>query len=380
MSTPEELARLITIHLRDFQENEPNWTVAHSVVAGRGVFATRDIAIGEFIFRERPLVVGPTARKGSVLNTCVCCHKLLAVKDFLCKHKCMLPVCDACADSALHREECALFQRWQPVELSKLAEICKVKNGELPLINPFSLRILTAVRVFFLQPEQRALVDAMQANADRSYRQEIIKAAQSFRQFPKTDKTFMDNLFRFVGVLNTNAFEAPCHVGEHDSLVRGLFPLTAIMNHECTPNASHYFDNAKLAIVRAARHIPKGTEITTTYTKILWSNPTRCIFLKMTKHFICDCQRCNDKTVSGEMWSWWWLVSGVRYVVVGIGWLLVKVRDLTWHTRIAVAWLLLLLLQFLTLTLAMRLMRFICVTAATAAKAAKASVRPCMCA
>ncbi|XP_054088498.1 SET domain-containing protein SmydA-8 isoform X1 [Zeugodacus cucurbitae] len=303
MSTPEELARLVAIHLRDLQESEPNWTVAHSDVAGRGVFATRDIAAGELLFRECPLVVGPTARKGSILNTCVCCHKLLAVKDFLCKNKCMLPVCDACADSALHHEECALFQRWQPVELSKLAEMCTDKSAGPPLVNPYSLRILTAVRVFFLKPDQRALVDAMQANAERGYRQEIIKAAQSFRKFPTTDKSFMDNLFRIVGVLNTNAFEAPCRIGEHETLLRGLFPLTAIMNHECTPNASHYFDNGQLAVVRAARHIPKGAEITTTYTKILWSNPTRGIFLKMTKHFVCECTRCNDNTENGTYLS-----------------------------------------------------------------------------
>jgi len=70
------------------------------------------------------------------------------------------------------------------------------------------------------------------------------------------------------------------------------------MNHECTPNASHYFENGRLAVVRAARDIPKGGEITTTYTKILWGNLTRNIFLKMTKHFACDCVRCHDNTVS----------------------------------------------------------------------------------
>ncbi|XP_004529471.1 protein msta isoform X1 [Ceratitis capitata] len=303
MATPDELARLVAIHLRDLQDSEPNWTVAHSDVAGRGVFATRDIAAGELLFRECPLVVGPTARKGSILNTCVCCHKLLAVKDFLCKHNCMLPVCDACADTVEHREECELFQRWQPVELSQLAQMCADKNSDPPLVNPYSLRILTAVRVFFLKPDQRALVNAMQANAERGYRQEIIKAAQSFRKFPTTDKSFMDNLFRIVGVLNTNAFEAPCRIGEHETLLRGLFPLTAIMNHECTPNASHYFDNGHLAVVRAARPIPKGAEITTTYTKILWSNLTRGIFLKMTKHFICECARCNDNTENGTYLS-----------------------------------------------------------------------------
>ncbi|XP_017871250.1 PREDICTED: protein msta [Drosophila arizonae] len=302
-TTPDQLARLIDVHLGELREVLPNWTLAPSPVAGRGVFATRDIAAGELIFRERALVVGPTARKGSQLNTCVCCHRLLGAKQFLCPHRCTLPVCGECADSEAHHNECAHFQRWQPKDLS---EECKelLPTGEpVDVVNPLSLRILTAVRVFYLSKEQRALVDAMQANAERGYRQEIIKAAQCFRKFPTTDKPFMDQLFRVVGVLNTNAFEAPCRVDGHESLLRGLFPLTAIMNHECTPNASHYFENGRLAVVRAARDIPKGGEITTTYTKILWSNLTRGIFLKMTKYFVCNCDRCNDNSENGTYLS-----------------------------------------------------------------------------
>lgn len=321
MATPAELARLVDQHLSDLRDPEPNWTIGPSPMAGRGIFATRDIQQGEIIFRERALVVGPTARKGSILNTCVCCHKLLAVKDFLCKNKCTLPICDKCSDSEQHRNECELFRRWQPKDLqksttgnhstekdsSKKDADAKTQQDEKHKetededccpVNAMSLRILTAVRVFFLQPDQIALVKAMQANDDKCYRGEIIKAAQCFRNFPTTDKPYMDMLFRVVGVLNTNAFEAPCRVGDHEILLRGLFPLTAVMNHECTPNASHYFDNGRMAVVRAARFIPKGGEVTTTYTKILWSNLTRCIFLKMTKNFICDCVRCNDNTVS----------------------------------------------------------------------------------
>ncbi|XP_065365042.1 SET domain-containing protein SmydA-8 isoform X2 [Calliphora vicina] len=316
MATPAELARLIDLHLSDLRDPEPNWTIGPSKVAGRGVFATRDIQQGETIFRERALVVGPTARKGSILNTCVCCHKLLGVKDFLCKNKCTLPVCDKCADSPEHHNECQLFQRWQPMDMKQInanrnhnitnngsAKVEEEEEDAYPPVNSMSLRLLTAIRVFFLSDNQRALINAMQANNDRGYRQEIIKAAQCFRKFPTTDKLFMDRLFRNVGVCNTNAFETPCKVGDHETLLRGLFPLTAVMNHECTPNASHYFGKTCMVLVRAARFIPQGGEITTTYTKILWSNLTRCIFLRMTKNFICDCVRCNDNTENGTYLS-----------------------------------------------------------------------------
>lgn len=303
MATPEVLARLINKHLGDLLDENPNWKIDNSPTAGRGVFAVRDIAPGEVIFRERALLTGPTARKGAIVNTCVCCHQLLPVKNFLCKNKCTLPVCDECCNADIHHNECQLFRRWHPMDLDEKPHTeCDDElnglNAGGDKVNLLSLRILTALRVFSLTKDQTDLIDALQANPDRGYRQEIIKAAQCFRKFPTTDKAFMEKLFHVVGVLNTNAFETPCRVGDHEILLRGIFPLTAIMNHECTPNASHYFDNGKTAIVRAARFIPKGAEVTTTYTKILWSNLTRNIFLKMTKHFTCDCPRCNDYTVS----------------------------------------------------------------------------------
>ncbi|EDV99628.1 GH12314 [Drosophila grimshawi] len=454
-ASTQELATLIDEHLGALRAESPSYRVADSPISGRGIFALRDIAKGELIFREHTLLVGPTAHRGRNLRTCTQCYGQPpgdSDASALCPAGCGLPVCGNCASSTRHTPECQLFRKWQPKEATKAgiepqalrilsvvrcfflnepqrkllyamqanadryyireveraaecfeqfprdpelleyfyrtvcafntnafesrfhidgqevvaralfplagllnhqctpnaahhfedgetivvtateripmgAEItmsyakllwstlarkmflgmtkhfmCRCPRCQDPtmdVVNPLSLRILTAVRVFYLSKEQRALVDAMQANAERGYRQEIIKAAQCFRKFPTTDKPFMDQLFRVVGVLNTNAFEAPCRVDTHETLLRGLFPLTAIMNHECTPNASHYFENGRLAVVRAARAIPKGGEITTTYTKILWSNLTRGIFLKMTKYFVCNCDRCNDNSENG---------------------------------------------------------------------------------
>ncbi|XP_055913181.1 SET domain-containing protein SmydA-8 isoform X2 [Eupeodes corollae] len=279
-----KLARLVNIHLGDLQTDEPNWKVDWSPVAGRGVFALRDIEKGELLFRERAVVMGPTARKGSALNTCVACFKLLDVTDFLCPKGCTLPVCEKCVESDIHKPECELFRDWQPLDVGG--------------VSPMTLRILTAARSLFVSKDQKDLIFAMQSNIDQGYRKEISRAAEGFKNFP-TDKKVLDFLLKVVGVLNTNAFEAPKKVDGYEILLRGLFPLTAVMNHECTPNACHYFEDGSLAIVRAAKFIPKGGEITTTYTKILWSNLMRRVFLKMTKHFICECSRCKDPTENG---------------------------------------------------------------------------------
>ncbi|TMW44034.1 hypothetical protein DOY81_010887 [Sarcophaga bullata] len=80
----------------------------------------------------------------------------------------------------------------------------------------------------------------------------------------------------------------PANVVRHRNSFTWPFPLTAVMNHECTPNAV-------IILVRvvcggkAARFIPKGGE---NYNNV-YEN-----FMEMTKNFTCDCVRCNDNTIS----------------------------------------------------------------------------------
>lgn len=79
--------------------------------------------------------------------------------------------------------------------------------------------------------------------------------------------------------------------------VRGLYPLAAMMNHECVPNTRHGYDERQRMTVRAAVDIPAGVEVTTTYTSLLWGSPARRHHLAITKHFLCSCPRCVDPQV-----------------------------------------------------------------------------------
>ena len=79
--------------------------------------------------------------------------------------------------------------------------------------------------------------------------------------------------------------------------LRGLYPLAAMMNHACTPNTRHAYDENQHMIVRAAVKIPVGTEITNSYTALLWGSPVRRHHLLHTKHFLCECPRCADPQV-----------------------------------------------------------------------------------
>ncbi|KAH8420625.1 hypothetical protein KR009_012188 [Drosophila setifemur] len=286
-ASTKELAELIDQHLGDLRPREPSFRVADSPISGRGIFATRDIQAGEELFREHTLLVGPTARSSSNLRTCTLCYRLIPGStdlEALCPAGCGLPVCEDCRASPRHSIECKLFRKWKPLELQR--------------IEPRALRILSVVRCFFLDEPQRKLLYALQANADRYYLKEVQRAAECFENFPK-EQDMLDYFYRTICAFNTNAFESRSQVGGHEVLVRALFPLAGLLNHRCTPNAAHHFEDGETIVVCATERIPAGEEVTMSYVKLLWSTLARKMFLGMTKHFMCHCVRCQDPTTEG---------------------------------------------------------------------------------
>lgn len=85
--------------------------------------------------------------------------------------------------------------------------------------------------------------------------------------------------------------------------LRGLYPLGALLNHECTPNTRHAYDASGHMVIRAARAVAAGEELTVTYSALLWGSPARRQHLLRTKHFLCACSRCRDTTVGEGKWK-----------------------------------------------------------------------------
>uniref|UniRef100_A0A1I8N6M1 SET domain-containing protein n=1 Tax=Musca domestica TaxID=7370 RepID=A0A1I8N6M1_MUSDO len=296
ISTPE-LAKLINVHLGEkYLKETPSWKVLDSPISGRGIFAARDIAAGEVILRDRALVVGPRGTKESSNqnpDACVVCYKPLEVNgnesQIMCKNGCTLPLCDSCSQGNRHSTECELFRRWKPKDPKKVI--------------PHILRLVSIVRCFFLNDAQRKLFLSLQPHSDKYYMLELQRAVACFENFPK-DREMLEYFYHSVCVFNTNAFDGGSReMGEEEVRVRALFPLAAMLNHQCSPNADHHFENPETIVITAVRPIKGGEEIVTSYTKLLWGTMTRRMFLKMTKHFECCCERCMDPTENGTYLS-----------------------------------------------------------------------------
>lgn len=73
--------------------------------------------------------------------------------------------------------------------------------------------------------------------------------------------------------------------------ILGIFPLAAMLNHSCTPNAVRCFANGTM-IVHAAKAIPAGSEVVWSYIPPTQIFAERRRALKRRHGFMCKCERC----------------------------------------------------------------------------------------
>lgn len=285
MSNSNEIFSLtteISHHLREKQIFTNNsWKISNSNLGGRGIFATRDIEINEIIFCDSSLIVGPRINQND-RPICIVCYKNIKSLNEICRRGCSLPVCENCVENEKHFKECDIIRSWKPKFPNKIS---------------FSiLKALTSIRSLILTEREQFLLKQLQGNENFNQMNEVTTIRDEFENFPE-NTTLMCHA---LNVLNTNAFEVIIDAeGESNVSLRGLYPLSSLMNHNCSPNTRNSFDKNKFMIITATRRIKMGEEIFTSYAQLLWGTPYRRAFLSKTKHFLCQCGRCSDPTEMG---------------------------------------------------------------------------------
>ncbi|KAE8736602.1 hypothetical protein FOCC_FOCC017943, partial [Frankliniella occidentalis] len=306
----EDTRALMARHLRANgvapEEAGAAWEIIQSPLGGRGVVATRDLQPGDLVLVDPPLTLGP--RASSDLNTpavCVGCLQSRAPAQLrACPRGCRLPVCvrRGCEDADGHQGECALLRHWGV-------------KGDAGQWSETLLRGSAAVRCLALPPEQREIMASMQSHHGRQHSFEVGLVLESVKDSPKPEE---ERFMRLACcVMDANAFRmtlpaakdadrdaaqdaAPTEAwGPGQGALRGLYPLGALLNHECTPNTRHSYDSRGRMVIRAARPVARGEELTVTYSALLWGSPARRQHLLRTKHFLCTCARCKDPTEGG---------------------------------------------------------------------------------
>ncbi|XP_037789283.1 SET domain-containing protein SmydA-8-like [Penaeus monodon] len=271
------------------------WNIEYIEPYGRCTVATRDIAEGEVLFVDHPVITGP--KQNSELM-CLGCYRQLESWDKYQCAKCGWPMCSPeCESRGYHLLECTAYQaaNYKP-ELKDFGDDQFMYESMLPL------------RCFFLQNFEKdkwETLMAMESHNDLRRGTELWDREQTnvvnfIRNKIKVDVD-EETLHTITGILDVNCHEVRSNIpGTKDQYrVRGIYPLCAMMSHFCSCNTHHTLMDDMTMVVIASRPIKKGEQMTASYTHLLSATTERRKHLKYGKFFDCVCDRCADATELG---------------------------------------------------------------------------------
>lgn len=269
-------------HLSQNEENKfcDSWEIKNSSIGGRGLFATKAIPQGTLIFINRPLVIAPRADCAEE-SFCSYCYKQ---RDcYPCK-QCSLPVCsEECFTTKEHNRECNFITvNW------------KLKSN-YPTDSSILRKILIHLRILMLNEEQFKIISILQNDIERP----VFKGLDNLCSRYEIPVPQIEIMKVMDTVLKRNAFRISNNSDKRKVSLRGLYPLSSLMNHNCVPNTRNVFRKDYSMAVYASKNIEIGEEIFTCYTGQLWCTAARRCHLYKTKKFWCKCGRCGDKTEMG---------------------------------------------------------------------------------
>lgn len=290
MLSLEQLSQTVKEHLGlyncvDGMQHFCKWTVGDSSLGGRGLIATEDIKSGEVLFVDHPLIFGPRAGP-NLPRGCTVCRKQLDSNTFFKCPKCALLVCsEQCQNTTKHSDDCGVISRW---------------NNKIPIEevdDTLMSRALTAIRALLLNEDQKQFMAYLQANMQPQHGKEV-RDILPFFVIPEDEERLM---VLACCALDTNAFEIATTYGKNEMSMRGLYPVSGLMNHTCVPNTRYSYNSELQMTVNAVKPIIAGCEIFSCYSGSLWGTPARRTHLYKTKHFLCRCDRCADPTERGTL-------------------------------------------------------------------------------
>lgn len=259
--------------------SKANWTLGRSSLSGRGLFAAEPIKSGDLILSNSPLVIGPRADCTSKYF-CTICYE---IRDscFRCD-KCQLLVCsNECKESKIHNVECSFItEKWKQKPKLENHTDALTKN-------------LIHLHFLLLTEEQKSILNIFQRSKTKNSTEELQELLNKYT-VPQEHVELIDIV---NSVLKINSFR----IGHEENKIqlRGLYPLSALLNHSCVPNTRNIFEKDYTMKIYAAKDIKAGEEILTCYTGLLWSTPARRMQLYKMKGFWCFCKRCGDRSEMG---------------------------------------------------------------------------------
>ncbi|KAI9480362.1 MAG: hypothetical protein EXX96DRAFT_177910 [Benjaminiella poitrasii] len=134
--------------------------------------------------------------------------------------------------------------------------------------------------------------DQLQPRVIRERHQTLASEALKKPFLQQTGLT-VDELVHYLNVFKSNNFS----IDDMDlfAVGEGTYPIAALFNHSCRPNAVVMFEGA-LASIHAIEDIEADTEITISYVDAAHSRMYRQNALREKYFFNCQCDRCSESS------------------------------------------------------------------------------------
>lgn len=296
--------------------------------SGRGLFAQRDIEVGEVLIVEKPFASTVLSNfKGRYCHHC--CERVIAPTPCLscsaivfCGGKCQKE-----AWEGYHKFECDVLDSIQEPEISlgHLAVKTVLKAGYSYLTEfegksaTDKTKIVLNENEVYDSEDYRTVYDLVNHCEDRSaeellkytldayYLQKCLEASDFFGSDEEKDlsKSYIigSHILRNLMMLPCNAHECselaylPSNLPESVTVEIGsaIYPVLSLINHSCDPNVvRHSYGN--ICVVRAIRNISKGSEVLDNYGALCALTPTEARRNKLAPQyfFTCHCLACTD--------------------------------------------------------------------------------------
>ena len=273
------------------------YTIVKDELYGRHMVASRNISAGTVIMEDTPLTYGPLTTSTDLGSMCLGCYRRLS-SGRVCR-RCGWPVCgDQCSDQPQHRSrECQLFSergvRYEPGDSVSLSCISVIRALMTRDQDPTTWSLIWG------------LMSHNEARRSKDYwvdkHTPIIKCIRETMGLTEFSEDDIDTV---LGIFLVNDFEinASLDDGEEwsssggNETVRGLYQIASIPNHDCRSNTVHQFSSLNdgfRMIVKAARDIKKGEEITHSYVEAQEPLLVRQELLNLGKFFHCRWQQIS---------------------------------------------------------------------------------------
>lgn len=302
-------------------------TVGYSKESGRGVYANRDIDVGETLIIEKPYT---STVLSTLKNTYChhCCSRVIApVPCLSCSG--VLFCWDQCRTEAwksYHMYECDVLHKvWKAdIGLGHLALKMVLKAGfeklgsfseteddkevkQIDLNAGYDTEDYESVHLLVNHATDRTVESLLKYSLQAYFLMKCVKQTR----FLGDEKGIAEQQQLSVGAhLMRNLMMLPCNAHECSELLykednlpesvtvevgSAIYPFLSLINHSCDPNVvRHSYKN--ICVVRAIRNISKGTELLDNYGALCALTPTteRRQKLELQYFFTCHCEACTD--------------------------------------------------------------------------------------